>query len=229
MNHAPCRSLTSAIAAAAFGLLSLSSTGIAFGKVANAPKDGDACTKLGAHAKGTALDCVASDGAMKWRTKGTRPNPYLFGETAVIRSRHGQPIWRLTVNSANRDAAADFTRDPKKRGKIMPPGSKFVTANVDLSFLQGLSHTLPASAWWDIVDPSDTNYTLYAFRGGEIDCKSFGTIANALDMTQGKGPPISGNLCAVLPEAAAQQELLLRVQAKFNNKREPYTTWFRLY
>jgi hypothetical protein len=196
---------------------------------ANTPTEGGACETLGAHAEGTALDCVVSPGGQTWRTKGTRLNPYRLGETATISRFVGaawKPSYKITITGGNPDATADVTiQQPAVDRKVVPAGWRPVTAGVVITLLG--SKPAPSSGLRSFfVDSANQEYALFAYKKGELDCTmAFIKQANEAKLSINQGT-ITGNVCSFVPPASINSTLLMRVIPSSIKKGEPRETWF---
>jgi hypothetical protein len=221
--------------AATLAALSVGGTILVGGGHASAqvtPAEGVVCETLGAHAEGTALDCVTTPTGQTWRTKGTRLNPYRIGETATIQTFSGA-VWvnsySIKVTGGKPDATADVTFVPVNKPLAIPAGSRATSAGVVINFLGPKAKPHP-SAGMDLVfvDAADVAYTLYAYRTGEQDCSmAFRKLANEAKLTQGsRSGTITGNVCTYVNASAINSTLLMRIKPKSFKRGEPRETWF---
>jgi hypothetical protein len=194
------------------------------------PAEGVVCETLGAHADGTALDCVTTPTGQTWRTKGTRLNPYRIGETATIQTFSGA-VWvnsySIKVTGGKPDATADVTFVPVNKPLAIPAGSRATSAGVVINFLGPKKRPHPV-AGMDLVfvDAADVAYPLYAYKTGEQDCSmAFRKLANEAKITQGSGT-ITGNVCTYVNASAINSTLLMRIKPKSFKRGEPRETWF---
>lgn len=194
------------------------------------PAEGVACETLGAHAEGTALDCVTTPTGQTWRTKGTRLNPYRIGETATIERFVGVswvPSYTIKTTSGNPDATADVTFVPRTNPLAIPAGSRATTAGVVITLLGPKAKPAP-SAGLDsfFVDATDVAYPLYAYKKGEQDCSmAYRNLANEAKLTQNNGT-ITGNVCTYVNATSINSTLLMRIKPKSFKRGEPRETWF---
>lgn len=217
-----------AITLGALSLLAVVGTGMA--NAANPPVVGGACETLGAHADGTALDCVTTGASQTWQIKGTRPNPYRIGEVAQLQRFVGAkyiPGYAVKVTSGNPDASADVTVSAGAIKKnVIPAGWKPVTAGIEL-ILVGRQPAPSAGLYMKFVDPANNEYSLYNYKKGDLSC-SGGAVAkqvNAAALTKNSGT-ITGNVCSFVNPASINSSLLLRVQVRSFKAGQPLETWY---
>ncbi len=219
---------------AAFAALSVGGTillGVGHASAAPlTPAEGVACETLGAHADGTALDCVTTPAGQTWRTKGTRLNPYRIGETATIQ-RYVGAAWvnsySIKITGGNPDATADVTFVPRSNPLAVPAGSRATSAGVVITLLGPKAKPAP-SAGLDssFVDAADVAYPLYAYKKGEQDCSmAFRTLANEAKLTQNNGT-ITGKVCTYVNASFINSTLLMRIKPTSFKRGEPHETWF---
>ena len=195
-----------------------------------APAEGVVCETLGAHAEGTALDCVTTPTGQTWRTKGTRLNPYRIGETATIQ-RYVGAAWvnsyTIKTTSGNPDATAEVTIVPGPNRLPIPVGSRATSAGVVITLLGPKAKPAP-SAGLDsfFVDSADVAYPLYAYKRGEQDCTmTFRSLANEAKLTQNNGT-ITGKVCTYVNASSINSTLLMRIKPRSIKRGEPRETWF---
>lgn len=218
-----------ALAALTVGGTILAGVGTANAQVVT-PAEGVVCETLGAHAEGTALDCVTTPTGQTWRTKGTRLNPYRIGETATIQRYVGASwvsSYAIKTTNGNPDATAEVTIAPGGNRLPIPPGSRATSAGVVITLLGPKAKPAP-SAGLDssFVDAANVAYPLYAFKKGEQDCSmAFRTLANEAKLTQNNGT-ITGNVCTYVNASSINSTLLMRIKPKSFKRGEPRETWF---
>ena len=219
---------TIVIGLGALSLLAAAGTGAA--NAAENPAVGGACETLGAHADGTALDCVNTGASQTWQIKGTRPNPYRIGEVAQLRRYVGAkyiPGYSLKLTSGNPDASADVTVSPGAIKKnVIPAGWKPVTAGIELT-LVGRQPAPSAGLYMKFVDPANKEYSLFNYKKGDLSCTG-GAVAkqvNAAALTKNRGT-ITGNVCSFVNPASINNTLLLRVQVRAFKAGQPLETWY---
>jgi hypothetical protein len=194
------------------------------------PAEGVACETLGAHAPGTALDCVTTPAGQTWRTKGTRLNPYRIGETATIDRYVGAswvPSYTIKVTGGNPDATADVTFAPAKKPLAIPTGSRATSAGVVITLLGPKAKPAP-SAGLDssFVDSADVAYPLFAYKKGEQDCSmAYRNLTNPANLAQNNGT-ITGNVCTYVNASSINNTLLMRIKPKSFKRGDPRETWF---
>jgi hypothetical protein len=192
-----------------------------------APAEGVVCETLGAHADGTALDCVTTPTGQTWRTKGTRLNPYRIGETATIERYVGGkwfPGYSVKLTGGNPDATADVTLK-----RYTPPTTwRPTTAGVVITLIGPRAHPAPSAGLKSFfVDAANVEYPLYAYKAGEVDCSgSKATQVNEAKLTQNRGT-ITGNVCTFVPAASINSTLLMRLSSKSSTPgRTSSEAWF---
>jgi hypothetical protein len=222
------RRIAATLAAVAVGATILVGGGHASAQVT--PAEGVVCETLGAHAEGTALDCVTTPTGQTWRTKGTRLNPYRIGETATIQ-RYVGAAWvnsyTIKVTEGNPDATSEVTIVPTNKPRPIPAGSRATSAGVVITLLGPKAKPAP-SAGLDsfFVDAADVAYPLYAYKKGEQDCSmAFRTLANEAKLTQNNGT-ITGNVCTYVNASSINSTLLMRIKPRSFKRGEPRETWF---
>lgn len=100
-----------------------------------APKPGTTCPALaetGRTAAGARVDCVKVGGAQQWQLRGSRPNPFAWGETALVVTEYA--TWRITVNSVDPDVTARVLA-VDSRNKPPRAGARFVGLNLTLGYV----------------------------------------------------------------------------------------------
>jgi hypothetical protein len=218
---------------AALAALSVGGTIILGGGHASAqvtPAEGVVCETLGAHAAGTALDCVTTPAGQTWRTKGTRLNPYRIGETATIERYVGAawvPSYTIKVTGGNPDATAEVTFVPVNKPLAIPAGSRATSAGVVITLLGPKAKPAPSSGLESFfVDAADVAYPLYAYKRGEQDCTmAFRKLANEAKLNQNNGT-ITGNVCTYVNASSINNTLLMRIKPTSFKRGEPRETWF---
>jgi hypothetical protein len=219
---------TIAVSLGALSLVVAAGTGVA--RAAESPVVGGACETLGAHADGTALDCVTTGATQTWQIKGTRPNPYRIGEVAQLQRYVGAkyiPGYAVKLTSGNPDASADVTISAGAIKKnVVPAGWKPVTAGIEL-ILVGRQPAPSAGLYMKFVDPANKEYSVYNYKKGDLSCTG-GAVAkqiNAAALTKNSGT-ITGNICSFVNPASINSSLLLRVQVRSFKPGQPLETWY---
>ena len=195
-----------------------------------APAEGVVCETLGAHAEGTALDCVTTPTGQTWRTKGTRLNPYRIGETATIQRFVGAAwvnSYTIKVTEGNPDATSEVTIVPTVKPRPIPAGSRATSAGVVITLLGPKAKPAPSAGLNSFfVDAANVAYPLYAFKTGEQDCSmAYRNLANAANLAQNNGT-ISGKVCTYVNASSINSTLLMRIKPTSFKRGEPRETWF---
>jgi hypothetical protein len=95
---------------------------------------GASCNTIGARSdvSGTRFDCVSVGGALQWQPRGSRPNPFAWGEKAVVTTAFA--VWEVTLTTVTPDVTARVLAVDNRN---QPPaaGAQLVGLNLELRYV----------------------------------------------------------------------------------------------
>ncbi len=188
------------------------------------PAAGKVCTKVGARAPGTSLDCVKVGKALQWQRRGSKLNPFHLNEVGEYTAYEGNR-YRLKVTGIATLTVEDIK--PGGTGKYpIPAGFVPVKVGAELTYLGPKeSNDLPASITaLVLVDANGRKFETYAGddkAGGE--CSQFGEVDQNNTRHLDKDSPLTSGLCVVVPATSVGPLLLLNLSWL----NEPNGIWFK--
>ncbi len=172
---------------------------------------GQPCSPAGATSSG--LDCVKVGTALKWAARGSRENPFRFGDVGSF-ATYSTPVkyqLKLTGPMAPVDLASIGV--PQESLDQPPPGAVGRTLPAELTNLSSARSDIPANlVTVELVASNGKAYGLY----GEVECSHYTTqtldnVVGGLRLREVLPGLNSGAFCFILPESLINDQLLLHV------------------